>query len=151
VHLDKDLQDLLSVFNEYEVRYLVVGGLAYSFHVEPRGTKDLDIWIESSPENSQRVYRALAAYGAPVTSLAPEDFLDGKTFFQLGVAPNRVDVMQMIEGVSFSDAWPRRSHGATADGIPFPVISRKDLIVNKAAVGRLQDLADLKKLRMLNE
>lgn len=96
-------------------------------------------------ENSQRVYRALVVYGAPVTSLAPDDFLDGKTFFQLGVAPNRVDVMQMIEGVSFSDAWPRRSYGATADGIPFPVI------VNKAAVGRLQDLADLKKLRMLED
>lgn len=97
------------------------------------------------------MYRALIAYGAPVASLAPDDFLNGKSFFQLGVAPNRVDVMQMIEGVSFSDAWPRRSYGVAADNIPFPVISRQDLIVNKAAVGRLQDLADLKKLRMLDE
>jgi hypothetical protein len=151
VYLDKDLQDLLSVFNECDVRYLVVGGLAYSFHVEPRGTKDLDIWIESSRENSEKVFRALVSYGAPVTSLSPADFLDGKSFFQLGVAPNRVDVMQAIEGVAFADAWPRRSYGATSDGISFPVISVQDLIVNKTAVGRLQDLADLQKLRMIQE
>lgn len=91
--LDKDFQDLLSVFNAHGVRYLVVGGMAFSFHAEPRGTKDTDVWIEASRENSRSVYRALAEYGAPIAGIDPDEFLDGKTFFQFGVAPNRVDIM----------------------------------------------------------
>ncbi len=147
--LDKDFQDLLSVFNDHGVKYLVVGGYAVGFHDEPRGTKDFDVWIQSDEANGNAVYRALAAYGAPISSLRPNDFKDGKTFFQLGVPPNRVDVMQTIEGVEFESAWARRAEGKCEEGIPFNVISKGDLIQNKETVGRPQDLIDAKRLRKL--
>ena len=128
--LDKDFQDLLSAFNEHGVKYLVVGGYAVGFHHEPRGTKDFDVWIQSNLQNGEAVYRALAAYGAPIRHLSIQDFIDGKTSFQLGVAPNRVDVMQAIQGVEFDPCWERRAEGECEDGITFHVISKQDLIAN---------------------
>jgi hypothetical protein len=144
--LPKDLKDLLLAFNDQHVRYLIVGGYAFGVHAEPRATKDLDIFISPDAENSEAVFRALTQYGAPLQGLTPQDFMDGSVF-QIGQPPARVDLLQQIDGVPFDEAWSRRIEGMIEGEVPAAVISRDDLIRNKLASGREQDLLDVKKLR----
>jgi hypothetical protein len=145
MNLTKDLKDILKAFNAHSVQYLIVGAHALGVHAEPRATKDLDLFVRSEPENAQAVFRALAEYGAPLAGMSAADFADGTTF-QIGQPPERIDVIQKIDGVTFDEAWSNRIEG-TIDGIPASVISREDMIRNKLASGRLQDLADVEKLR----
>ncbi|MGO4516868.1 DUF6036 family nucleotidyltransferase [Terriglobus sp. 2YAB30_2] len=147
--MDKDFRELLSVLNAHSVRYLVIGGYAISFHSEPRATKDLDIFIESTPQNATAVYQALCEFGAPVAEIPKEVFEDGTTTFQIGVAPYRVDIIQQIDGVAFQDAWESRILGQTDPDDPMTVnyMSIDDLIRNKTASGRLRDLADVEDLQ----
>jgi predicted nucleotidyltransferase len=144
----KDQKDLLAVFNSHGVRYLIVGAHAVGVHAEPRGTKDLDVFIEASPINSEAVFAALAEFGAPLAGMTPDDFNDEPgSVFQLGTPPSRVDILQKIEGVDFDEAWANRIETSIAAGIPTQVISLEDLIRNKLAVGRPQDLIDVEKIR----
>lgn len=142
----KDLKDLLRAFNDHAVKYLIVGGYAFGVHAEPRATKDLDIFIRSDRENSEAVFRALAQYGAALDGMSPADFMDGSTF-QIGQPPARIDILQRIDGVTFGQAWQNRIEGHIDDEIRTFVISREDLIRNKLACGRDQDILDAKKLR----
>jgi hypothetical protein len=143
----KDQRDLLLAFNAHNVRYLVVGGYAYSYYAEPRATKDLDVFVDSSPENAALVFEALAEFGAPLSGMTPKDFQDGKSWFQVGVALSRIDVIQRIDAVDFDSAWQSSEAGMAGDDIPVRYISVDDLIKNKLAVGRLRDLADVEDLR----
>lgn len=144
--MPEDLKELLRAFNDHGVKYLIVGGYAFGVHAEPRATKDLDIFIRSDEENSTAVFRALAQYGAPLEGLTPVDFADGTTF-QIGQPPARIDILQSIDGVSFDAAWENRIEGVIDGQIPAAVISRDDLIRNKLATGREQDILDVKRLR----
>ena len=148
--MPEDLKELLRAFNDHAVKYLVVGGYAFGVHVEPRATKDLDIFIQCDAENSQAVFRALTQYGAPLGDLTPADFMDGTTF-QIGHPPARIDILQQIDGVTFHEAWENRVEGLVDGKIRVAVISREDLIRNKLAVGRDQDLLDVKRLRVSDE
>lgn len=144
----KDQRDLLIAFNAHGVEYLVIGAHAVGVHAEPRGTKDLDVFIRANEENSQAVFAALAAYGAPLGRMSPADFNDkASSVFQLGVEPARVDILQGIAGVTFEEAWPDRIESLLDKDTPAHVISREHLIRNKLASGRHQDLADVEKLR----
>jgi len=144
--MPKDLKELLRAFNEHRVRYLVVGGYAFGVYAEPRATKDLDLLIRSDEENSAAVYRALTQYGAPLDGLSPKDFMDGSTF-QIGQPPARIDILQRIDGVTFDQAWQNRIEGRIDGEVQVNVISKDDLIRNKLASGREQDVLDAKKLR----
>ena len=144
--MPKDLKELLRAFNDHAVKYLIVGGYAFGVHAEPRATKDLDLFIRPDKENSQALFRALAQYGAPLDGLSPDDFMDG-TVFQIGQPPARVDILQHIDGISFDEAWENRIEGLVDGEIRTSVISRGDLIQNKLASGREQDILDVKKLR----
>ena len=144
--MNKDMKDLLRVLNAHTVKYLVIGGYAYGVHLEPRATKDLDLFIRSDEENSKATFQALAAFGAPLHGMSPADFRDG-TVFQMGQPPERVDILQRIDGVTFDEAWENRIEGQIDGEIPTAVISKEDLIRNKLASGREQDLLDVKKLR----
>ena len=144
--MPKDLKELLRAFNDHGVKYLIVGGYAFGVHAEPRATKDLDIFIRSDEENSKAVFRALAQYGAPLEGLTPSDFMDGTTF-QIGQPPARIDILQHIDGISFDEAWENRIEGVIDDQTRAIVISRDDLIRNKLATGREQDILDAKTLR----
>jgi hypothetical protein len=144
--MEKDQRDLLREFNAHNVRFLIVGGYAFSFYTEPRATKDLDIFIDRSPENALRVFRALATFGAPLTGMSPKDFENIDAFFQVGVAPSRIDILQTIEAVDFDAAWQTSEAGMIGD-IPVRYISFDDLVKNKLAVGRLRDLADVEALQ----
>jgi hypothetical protein len=108
--MGEDLKDLLRAFNANAVKYLVVGGYAFGVHAEPRATKDLDLFIQPSRENSEAVFRALALFGVPLEGLGPADFTDG-TIFQIGQPPARVDILQHIAGISFDEAWANRIEG----------------------------------------
>ncbi len=144
----KDHKDVIAAFNKHNVKYLVIGGHAVSVHSEPRGTKDLDLFIRADPDNSKAVFQALAEFGAPIAGMTPEDFNDEPTtVFQMGVPPARIDILQGIEGVNFDDAWRNRTDGLLAGEIEAHVISREDLIRNKLAVGRHRDLGDVDALR----
>ena len=143
----KDQRDLLLAFNAHNVRYLVVGGYAYSYYTQPRATKDLDVFIDPTPENAPLVFEALADFGAPLSGMSPKDFQDGKSWFQVGVALSRIDVIQSIDAIDFDSAWKSSEQGLAGDDIPVRYISIDDLIRNKLAVGRLRDLADVEDLR----
>jgi hypothetical protein len=140
-----NFKDLLSALNDCNAKYLVVGGYAVMIHSEPRYTKDLDIWVEATPENALLVYRALAAFGAPLAGIRPEEFAKPDVIYQLGVPPSRIDVLTSISGVEFAESWPRRFESKFGD-LQVPFISLDDLIRNKRSVGRHSDLADCERL-----
>ena len=143
--LASDFRDLLRAFCDHDVRFLVVGAYALAVHGRPRATGDLDVWIDPTPENAERTHSALRSFGAPLDDLTIADLTTPGVVFQIGVAPLRIDVMTRISGVEFSIAWERRVQ-TSFDDVAIPVLSRADLIVNKRATGRLQDLADVENL-----
>ncbi|MDQ6893727.1 MAG: hypothetical protein M3167_13720 [Acidobacteriota bacterium] len=140
-----DFRDLFAAFNAAQVRYLLVGGYALAFHGRPRFTKDLDVWLEPGVQNAARAYAALGAFGAPLNQLNVNDLERPGLIFQIGLAPNRIDVLTAIDGVTFENAWPDRQETRYSDQL-VPVISRKHLIVNKRSTGRPQDVLDADEL-----
>jgi predicted nucleotidyltransferase len=137
-------RELLQALNEFQVEYLIVGGYAVMKYTEPRYTKDLDVWVHNSAPNSDRVFRALAKFGAPLSQdgITPESFTKGQIVYQIGVAPVRIDILTRISGVQFSDGWRNRVE-STFFGVPVHVIALDDLIMNKQAMGRSADLEHL--------
>jgi len=138
----RDFKELLSVLNAHRVKYLIVGGYAVSLHAEPRATKDLDVLIGSSAENSKAVFAALKEFGAPLEGLTPKDFMEPGSFFRMGTPPVMVDMLSGIKGVDFDQAWQRRVEFPVDPGLNVSFISREDLLASKLAAGRPQDLAD---------
>jgi hypothetical protein len=141
--MNQDFRDLLAEFNAHGVEYIVVGAHALAAHGHVRATKDLDVWIRPSSDNAVRVYAALGKFGAPLHELSAEDLSVPGTIFQIGVAPIRIDVITEIDGVDFESAWHERLAVPFADQV-VNVLSRQDLIRNKRAAGREQDLLDVK-------
>jgi hypothetical protein len=148
--MHQDFKELLSAFNAGQVRYLIVGGYAVSFHAQPRATKDLDILIGADAENSKAVLTALAKFGAPIEGLSAKDFAEPDNFFRMGTPPVMVDIMPKISGVEFEEAWRRRVDVRIDDDLSVPFISREDLLVAKLSAGRAQDLIDVDALRESN-
>lgn len=140
--MDKDQIELLQELGRCKADYLLVGGQAVNAYGIPRYTKDVDVFIRSTPENALRVYEALARFGAPLEETTFEDFADGKTVVQIGVEPGRIDILQRIAGVEFDSAWTNRVQ-IILDGVELAVMSMADLIRNKVSSGRPQDLADV--------
>jgi hypothetical protein len=143
--LNPDFRDILSVFLEEGVEFLVVGAYALAAHGHPRATGDLDLWVRSSEENARRVWRALEKFGAPLSNLTLNDRKSSDLVFQIGVVPQRVDILTSIEGVEFGQAWLHRKE-IDIEGLKIPVLGRSDFIRNKTASGRPQDLADVARL-----
>jgi len=142
-----DWRDLLSALETEGARFLVVGGYAVMKYTEPYNTKDLDLWIDPAPENAARIYRALTAFGAPLTGVTPEYFTVPGNFYQIGVSRWRVDLLTSTSAeLSFEAAWSRRGTMVVA-GIGVPVVHIEDLIAMKEAAGREEDMLAVKKLR----
>ena len=135
----------MNAFTAGEVEFLVVGAYALAAHGIPRATGDLDLHVHSTPDNAARVFSALKAFGAPLSDLTEKDLSTPGTVYQIGISPNRIDILTLIDGVSFDQAWKNRIE-IDVEGITIPVIGREDLIRNKRAVGRPQDLVDVEKL-----
>jgi hypothetical protein len=122
-----------------------VGAYAVTLYSRPRFTRDLDVWVDPDPANAHRAWKALAAYGAPVADLRAEHLSAPGMVFQIGVTTTRIDILTSIADLEFEDCWPRRTAGEYMDQrVHF--LSLEDLIRNKRAVGRPQDLIDLRAL-----
>ncbi len=139
--MNSDFKELLKILSEFHVRFMIIGGYAYMNYVEPRYTKDLDLWISTDRSNAESTFQALRHFGAPLADVTPDDFADPNCIYHMGNAPVRVDFLMSIPGVEFQDAWLRRVEVIT-DGFSVPFISKADLIVAKRAAGRPQDLVD---------
>jgi hypothetical protein len=143
--MNSDFSDLLQYFNEEKVEYLIVGGYAVIAYSEPRYTKDLDLWIWATPQNAERVYRALRRFKAPIGEMTPADFEEEGYVFQIGVSPIRIDILMSIDGVDFDEAWNNRVK-MNFGSVEAWIIGKNDLIRNKKASGRAQDLLDVQSL-----
>ncbi len=146
MNTSKDFEELFASLGAHEVRFLVVGGYAFAFHAKPRYTKDLDIFIDATPDNAQRVLQALADFGFGSLGLTVEDLTAPGSIIQLGYPPNRIDLLSSLKKVSFEEAWEHRVQGRFSDQTIF-YIGLEDLIRNKQAVGRPQDRADVAALK----
>lgn len=145
--MNSDFKELLKIFAEKEVKYLIIGGYAVAKHAEPRYTKDLDIWISNSNENAEQVYLALREFGAPLTNMVVEDFTVPTLVFQIGIEPSRIDILMGLKDLSFDNCWARRAVAYIGD-LELNFISIDDLIFNKQLAGRPQDLNDVEILKL---
>jgi hypothetical protein len=148
--LNPDFRDMLSAFDEEGVEFLVVGAYAMAAHGVPRATGDLDLWVRPSDENAARLIRALRRFGAPMDDITADDFTRPDLVFQIGIEPNRIDLLTTIDRLEFDEAWKNRVT-AEVGAVALPVLNLPDLIRNKEAVGRLRDLADVEDLRRLQD
>ena len=140
--MNSDFSDLLREFSTGGVRFHLVGAHALAVHAEPRATGDLDVWVSHDACNAERVYAALARFGASLENVVLDEFTTDDLIFQMGVVPRRIDVITSIDGVTFDDAWPDRVV-IDLDGIPVPVIGRKAFLANKRASGRPKHIGDV--------
>jgi hypothetical protein len=152
VELPPDFADLLVALVEAGAEFLVVGGYAVAHYGHPRATKDIDVFVRAERGNAERVVEALASFGAPLRALGidVQDFERVGQTVQLGVAPYRIDLLTEIDGVSFERAWAGRERFALG-AVEVPVISLGDLLANKRASGRPQDLVDVAALEASSE
>lgn len=141
--LNDDFRDMIGLLNEEQVDYLLIGGWAVTFHARYRLTEDIDFWVRPTPENAERVLRALVRFGAPVDSLGitAEDFAQPRYGLHLGRPPVRIDFLTTMKGLTFEQAWEHRVVEEFV-GITVNVIGRDDLLHNKLEVGRDKDLLD---------
>lgn len=144
-YLSQDMKDLIKLFNDKSVKYLVIGGHAVSIYSEPRSTKDIDIWIEPTEANAEKVFSALVDFGAPSFACDLSALQDKNSFIFIGSPPNRIDILKSIPGVEFEICWNRHNSKLIED-IEICFISLEDLILAKKASGRHIDLADVEKL-----
>ena len=145
--MNPDFEDFIRALMAADARFVVVGAHALAVHGVPRSTGDIDVWVERSQENADRIWTALADFGAPVESLGISrgDLLKPDVVIQLGLPPRRIDLLTSLTGVTFEEAWGDRVL-FDSGSIEIPFISRSLLIRNKRETGRMKDLADLEAL-----
>ena len=141
-----DFKDLLKLFYETQVECLIVGAHAVVFYTQPRYTKDIDLWVNPSPTNAQKVWKALLLFGAPLKKIKAEDFTRSDTIYQIGVAPNRIDIFTHIGPLHFFESWQHKQ-AAFYDQVPIWILGKEDLISAKQYAHRPMDLIDIDKLK----
>jgi len=146
INLEKDFFDFIKLCNEHEVKYLVVGGYAVSFHGYPRYTEDIDICIEITDENAEKMLIVIEEFGFKSLGLSKEDFIKKNFVTQLGHTDVRIDIINDLEAVSFEQAWNNRKV-IEVSNVPIDFIGYEELIKEKTLAGRPQDIADVYKLK----
>ncbi len=143
--MNSDFKELLQVLNELGVEYLVIGGYAVIHYAQPRYTKDIDIWLKPSAENSERILKAFYEFGLPILEATKDDFASEGLQFNIGVPPCQIDFLTTVPGLEFDDCWEYKN---TCEdyGVIINYIAKKDLIIAKKSAGRPQDIADLDEL-----
>jgi len=145
MELIPDWIEFIECLKANEVDFLVVGAFAMGFHSLPRMTGDIDFWVRPSEDNSRRVWQAIQDFGLGSIGFTPRDIADGNTLI-MGVPPGRIDLLPVISGVGFDEAWQRKVLG-TLGGLEVFFLSETDLLKNKLASGRTKDLADAERLQ----
>ena len=145
IQLPQDFRELLQLLNSKNIEYLVVGGYAVALHGHPRATGDIDIWTAISEENAHKIVEALNEFGFDTPELKEKVFLEKGRNIRMGNPPLRIEILTSIDGVEFAECYENRK-AVIIDNIEVNFISLQDLVKNKKASGRLQDLADVEKL-----
>ena len=148
--LNADYRDMVTCLQSEGVEFMLVGGYAVGLHGWPRTTFDIDFWVLANPSNAASLMRALKKFGAPLMDLSEADFHVPGIVFQIGTAPQRIDILSAVSGLNYEDAVSRATV-MRVDGLSLKVISIEDLIANKRASGRPKDLADAQVLAELLE
>jgi len=143
--LNQDFREFIQLLNDNQVKYLIIGGYAVAVHGHPRYTKYLDIWVEMTSENADKMMTALNQFGFGSLGLSPQDFQTPDQIIQLGYPPNRIDIITTPDGINFETCYNSKIE-IVIDDISINFIDLENLKKNKKASGRLQDLADLENL-----
>jgi hypothetical protein len=147
-----DFRELMVLFAESGVEFVIVGAYALAFHGAPRASGDIDLFVRPTPQNAERVVRALEDFGAPLAAhgVIAGDFAAPGIVYQIGLPPRRIDVLTEISGLSFDEAWASRVDAdieSQGSRLSVAFIGRDALIKNKTAAGRPKDVADVVRLR----
>lgn len=145
--LAKDFEDFVKLLNRYDVAYMIVGGYALAFHGKPRHTGDLDIWINVSEKNANKMIEVINHFGLSSMGFSKEDFLKPGYITQIGYPPLRIDILNSIDGINFNDAITDMQKMQIDNDLSINYIGLNDFIKNKQASGRSQDIADIKEIR----
>ncbi len=140
--VEKDYEEILKLFNRHKVKYCIIGAFAVAFYAKPRYTKDIDILIDSSPENAGRIIKAITEFGFEDLDLSEDDLCQEGNIIQLGYEPLRVDIVTSLSGISFDQVWKNKV-GADYGREKVYFIGLDDLIQTKRQSSRLQDQVDL--------
>ena len=144
--VNQDYKDMFKILNEEKVEYLIVGAHAVIFYAEPRYTRDIDLWVNPTKENVDSLWNALVKFGAPLIDITKEEFENPNLIYQIGIEPNRIDIIMGMYKVSFAEAYNQKK-GSFYDGIPIDIISISDLIKTKENTGRKKDELDIESLK----
>ena len=144
--LNKDLREFIELLNSNGVEYLVVGAFAVAWHGHPRFTGDIDFFIRPTRENAAAALATLRGFGFGSLDITLEDLSKPDQVIQLGVMPNRIDIITSVSGVDFASAWSGRVFGHI-DGTAVQFIGREELLRNKESTGSPKDLGDAHELR----
>lgn len=145
--MNKDFNEFLKLLNYHKIKYVIVGAHAVGIYSKPRATGDLDILIETTKENAEKVIKALEDFGFGLLGLKVDDFFESGWVIQLGHEPVRIDILTSITGVNWKEIWENKVKGIFgSSNIPVYFIGKSQLVKNKKMTGRLQDLADVKRL-----
>jgi predicted nucleotidyltransferase len=152
IDLPDDFRDIVIELHEAGAEFVVLGGHAVAYHGHPRATKDLGVLVRTSPDNAARVYRALAAFGAPLRlfEVGEADFSTYEGVLQIGLPPRRIDILNRADGITFDEAIAG-NESFEVEGRRIPVIGFEALLKNKRAAAREQDLADVKALEGITQ
>lgn len=144
--LNDDYKEILHILSKNKVRFLVVGAYAMGVHGYPRATGDLDIWVDSSSDNSELIYKSLMEFGAPLSDINGDTFTEEGIVLQIGIAPRRIDIITLIDGVDFRSAYGEK-FVVELEGVTIPFLSKEALIKNKESTGRDKDKVDVQYLK----
>ena len=147
IPLPPDFSEFLKLLNEHDVKYLLVGGYAVSYHGYIRATGDMNIWIRADSENAVRVVSTLVDFGFSVAGLNMDLFTGDNNVVRMGIPPVQIEILTSISGVEFDDCYESRIE-ITLNETPVNIISLDKLRKNKRASGRLRDLNDLEQLSL---
>jgi len=142
----QDFEDLLQLFSDHDVRYLIIGGLAFIYHAKPRYTQVMDLWIDPSEKNIRSANRALMDFGSPFLL----DHTKPNEITQLGIAPNRIDLLLEAEPLSFSTTWDARIEG-NYGASPAYWIDIDNLLIIKKNIDKPKHQEDARILRKVKE
>ncbi len=143
--IGSDYKDLLRILNKHKVKYLIVGAYAVIYYVEPRYTKDIDIWVEPGEKNAKRVYEALKEFGAPLKGITIKNFTDKNSIYQIGIEPVRADIIMGLSNIGFNSAWKQKVVADFGE-VKVNIIGRNELIRTKRMTGRTADKLDVESL-----
>jgi hypothetical protein len=146
---NEDFQDFIRAFNDNRVRYILVGGYAVILHGYIRSTADMDIWVDKTKVNYQKLKKALNQFGAP--GFSENEFLgDEFNVWGFGREPNRIEILSEVKGLKFDVAY-KKSITYEQENLPIRFINFNDLLESKKAAGRFKDKNDIEQLNKKNK